>query len=70
LKDETVVVKFAVEDFLRGRPAHHFVRFIHRRQQLDIGGLITIGKPVPTVVPLPDRAAFLNGRSIALPARG
>src|SRR5450755_4271572 len=35
------------------------MRFIHRRQQLDIGGCIAIGKPVPAVVPLSDRATFL-----------
>src|SRR5450755_2086786 len=55
----TVIVKLPVENFLRGRPAHHFMRFIHRRQQLDVGGCITIGKPVPTVVPLPHRSPLL-----------
>src|ERR1022692_4684413 len=55
----TIVVKLAVENFLRGRPAHHFVRLIHRCQQLDILGRITIGKPVPPVAQLSDRPAFL-----------
>ena len=42
--------------FLRGRSAHHFVRFIHCRKQVDVGGCISIGKPVSTVVPLADRS--------------
>jgi hypothetical protein len=54
-----IVVKLSVVNFLRGRPAHHFMRFIHRPQQLDIGRGITIGKPVPTVVPLPDHSPLL-----------
>src|SRR5580704_9535573 len=55
----TIVVELPIEDFLRSRPAHHFVRFIHRRQQLDILGRVTIGKPVPTVASLPHRSSLL-----------
>jgi hypothetical protein len=47
-----VVVKLAVQNFLRRRPAQDLVRFVHLGQQLDIRRRVVARKPVSPVAPL------------------
>lgn len=47
-----VVVKFAVQNFLRCRPAQNLMRFVHLGQQLDIRRRVVARKPVSPVAPL------------------
>src|SRR5438874_355276 len=52
-----VLVIFAFQNAFRGRAAQRLVRFIDRRQPLDIGPPIALRKAVPPVAPLFDFAA-------------
>ena len=54
----SVELPFAFQNLLRRRPAHGFVRFVHLRQQLQVGCGEAARKPVPALAGFLDLAVF------------
>lgn len=53
-------VELTIEDLLRRRAAERVVRFIHRRQQFDVGATVVWNLSPPFAAPFQTYVALLN----------